>query len=166
MDNEFIQSEADKKILWTFSNEGWSTPASDFFNAHSVIRIRSVFSLINRICGAGRISYKAVSQAVEKRTENGKLLLKYAGIEIFTAKNYIFVRRLVNRLKKSYVLDLEYERTVSISGQNFTVLGKNSALVPEVGYNKCLLVTAAESPLILRSYRDGDAIKTANEQKA
>ncbi len=166
LDNSFIDEETAKRIIWKPAEEGWKTSLDVFYRQHESLKIRSLFSILNKMNVGGRISSRALKNAVSVPAGNGKSLLTVSGIEVYTAAGFIFARRLVNRNKKSYLLYLKPGKKCSVSGQNFIIFNKDHSSYPADGM-KCMVLEAANSsPLVLRSYRSGDVIKTVSGTKS
>lgn len=163
-ENEFLEQEAARRIQWESCRDGYRTYAPIFYKEPVVIRIRSVFAVMN-LLGNVRIKYNAVNQAASQETENGKVLLRLKNIEICRQNNYIYVQRLVNHNKKSYLVILKEEEKQFLFGQEFIILKKDSDY-EESQMNTVLIDVFSYKSVIIRSCRDGDSIITENGEKS
>ncbi len=167
-DVDFIDLEAGERIIWEACEGGFKTDLLNFNSQPEVLRIRSIFSVINDMGGYGRISYGSVKNAVSISPDNGKILLKTPDAEMYTSKGYIFLKRLEHRLKKSYLLYLEPDengKKYFISGQKFIIFYNDFPEEQECSL-KCISFQVCEgSPLIIRSYRHGDKIRLKTGSK-
>jgi len=164
MYNSFIEAEADKRLCWTETEDGWSINCKILFAEHPLLRIQSVYSRINLIqADKKRIRFAAVENAFRgENAQNGKVLLRAGDFEVLCRNDCILVRRLVNHTKKSYLLTLEPGNGYEIFGQIFQIFEVSD----DGPVSDELLVIAAGSPLIIRSFRDGDRIAIKDGSKS
>lgn len=165
--NNFINQEAEKRIIWNEIGGSWGISQENFYSEPMLLRIISVFSILNRISIGTRIKYLAVQTAVGGSFPgNGKILLKTSSFEMITHNSHIFIQRLVNHSKNSYFIYLEPGLTEVFSGQTVSVF--QAAEFEDNGqssiYNNLIFLTAGQ--LLLRSYRDGDCIETEGGSKS
>ena len=98
--------------------------------------------------------------------ENGKILLRTSEYEIIAVNGHIFIQRLVNRLKKSYLLYLKPGDNVNVFGQKISVLSSGCETISAEFAGQETISVPAEGHIILRSYREGDAIETGHGKKS
>ena len=149
LENKFLNDEASKRLKWEQSDGSCRIKSEDFYRQPLVIRIKSVFAVMNEL-GEERISYAAVKQAVSGEAGNGRILLRISGLEIAAADDYIFIRRLVNRNKKSYLLYLKTGEKQFLFGQKFIIFNGNNVF-SDKGFQKVLLEAYCKDSLIIRS---------------
>ncbi|HAK45642.1 MAG TPA: tRNA lysidine(34) synthetase TilS [Spirochaeta sp.] len=159
LQNDFIEYESEKRLVWHEDKDRWAIRQDIFYSEHLLLRIRSVFSILNRIAPGTRIKYSAVEQAAAgEYPGNGKILLRTSVFEILTSEGYIFIQRLVNHTKKSYFIYLEPGVREEFFGQTVSASNaKNEDIEVSGAENRLLLEW--NGPLILRSCREGDCIE-------
>ncbi len=157
--NDFIETIVKKNIVWDESENGvFRTGKTDFFSQHRIIRIKSLMKLLSdkKISDEKRITYSSIAAAVsvENRPAN-MILLKTNDYQIYTSRNHIFVQRLVNQHKKSYLLYLNKD-TVRIADSVLLEVSKEPP--GDCGYLR-ICCRKTDSPMVVRNCRSGDKIR-------
>ncbi|MDC7227047.1 MAG: tRNA lysidine(34) synthetase TilS [Spirochaetales bacterium] len=164
--NDFIDNETVKRLKWTEDLGVWKIEQSIFYAQPLILRINSIFMILNRIGIGSRIRYKAIEQAVDGNFPgNGKTLLRTSSFEIAARSGYIFIQRLVNQAEKSYFIYLEPGMHRMFAGQSLTVYesdGYKNSEPPALNR----MTVSSNGDLIIRSYREGDYIYTENGKKS
>ena len=160
LQNDFIDSETEKRVVWEKTGRGWKIRTEAFYAEPLLLRIKSIYRILNLVSSASRINYKSVMQAAGgPGHENGKVLLKNADTEVFTRNGYIFIERLVNHEKKSYLLNMETGVKVSALRQEFLLRNADDFYVSDGKEDEYLIEIKSRNPLIVRSAREGDSIE-------
>ena len=167
LQNDFIDHETEKRLKWTECAEGWKINQNTFYSEHRLLRIRSIFSIINRMGFSERVRYTAVEDAVRgENPGNGKILLKTSAFELTSGSGHIFIQRLVNHNKKSYFIYLEPGTEASFCGQKVSAFEIGAAKDERYSDDDNRIILPVNGPLTVRSYRDGDYIDIENGRKS
>ena len=157
--NDFINTCVNTNIVWDETEPGvFRTGKADFFCQHRIIRIKSLMKLLSekKISDDKRITYSSIDAAVSVETRPANtILLKTNDYQIYTSRNHIFVQRLVNQHKKSYLLYLNKD-TVRIIDSVLLEVSKESP--GDCGYLK-ICCRKTDSPMVVRNCRAGDRIR-------
>ena len=158
--NDFTASEA-ARLRWEKSGDAMRIEAETFYDAHTLIRILSVFNTLNRMKIGGRLRFAAVEQAVSGSFPgNGKVLLKTSGFSISTRDGYIFIQRLVNHYKNSYFIYLRTGERAEASGMCFEI---TDCADEESDAEAAGLYLRETDALLIRSYRKVTQFSPASE---
>jgi tRNA(Ile)-lysidine synthetase-like protein len=162
--NSFIDDECSKRLIWSKTGDGWKINGKIFFNEHTLLRIQSVYSRLNTFQTVKkRIKFTALEKALSGgEPESGKILLQTAAFEVIYRNGYIFTQRLVNHNKKSYLLYLKPEKEYHTSGQIFKMFYDAA----DDDDDAQQLSLSAGTPLIVRSFREGDSIMIRDGRKS
>ena len=74
---------------------------------------------LNTVSKAKRIKNRSLLTACSNNIENGKILFKNSDSIIYLSGDFFFVKRLVSRGKKSYLLLLKEEQKTIVSNCEF-----------------------------------------------
>lgn len=164
MYNSFIEEECEKHLIWSETGDGWKIRSEIFFSQHPLLRIQSVYGRLNRLrVETGRVKFTALESTLGGSSAvNGKVLLRTAGFEVVCRNDYIFIQRLVNHNKKSYLLYLKPDEKYNISGQIFQMHCDSE---PDSLTGNPAKIAVSE-PLIIRSFREGDRINIGCGRKS
>ncbi|MBI9106926.1 MAG: tRNA lysidine(34) synthetase TilS [Spirochaetales bacterium] len=164
MYNSFINEEAEKRLNWTEIDGGWKLSSKKLFEQHLLLRIHSVYGRINRLQNEKqRIKFHALERALSgDGVQNGKVLFKTGKFEVISRNDCILVRSLVNHTKKSYLLSLQPDIKYKVHGQIFQIFYESGEVQP--GGEQVSI--AVISPLIARSFREGDWIRMKDGSKS
>ncbi len=164
-DEEILKNIADERIPWTMQADSCTTDAANFFAQPVSLRLRSLFTAVNRtIPEAERISkHFLLSMAGPSTSSHDRILLEGAGICIFQRGSMLILSSSVvlNR-KTRYLFRIEYGKNGPLG--KYVISWKDSNESPEpCGFSVFIPECRLNQPLFLRSRRLSDTIKLSGK---
>ena len=117
MTENYIKNETEKKIKWTAVEEGFKTDFNNFFSMPEIIRLESLYRVIDRIFREDerRIPYSFLKPVLQQDggVRNSSVYLEGYGIRLFRTGKELYLKKITERLKeKPLTVMLEDKKSI------------------------------------------------------
>lgn len=173
--SRYFDEEVRKTCLWEKTFAGYRISREKFLENHRVIRLFSLYKVLNKLYDdektgkKERIPFRFLSPVLDEKNITGKrIILRGYGIVLLSRGKYLFCRSdIVYPRKKGYLIHGEKGKMINIQAIGCIIRiddGKNKG--ERKNTDITLLENCIHYPLVIRSRRPGDKIKSGKGNKS
>lgn len=173
--SNYFDEEVKRTCNWERISTGYRIYREKFLGVHGIIRLFSLYMILNKLYDdekigkKERIPFRFLSPVLEKKNISGKrVIIRGYGIVLLSRGTYLFCRSdIVYPVKKGYLIHGKKGKPIKIHAIGCIIHIYNGKKENE---NKISNVTLLENrihyPLVIRSRKPGDKIKSGKGKKS
>jgi tRNA(Ile)-lysidine synthase len=171
--NDYFDKEIEKSCPWEKALSGYRISREQFCNLHSSIRLFSLYKICNKLYDdekiqkKKRIPFRFLSPVLNPDTIKSKrIIIRGYGIVLLSKGPYLFCRPdIVSPREKGYLIHIQMGKKIKVPAIGCIIHTYNGK--KEAGKEKITLCeNCIHYPLVIRSRRPGDKIKSGKGSKS